>query len=168
MARDIKQIWYLYQARRVNTQTNGAGGALRTRISVPAGQVAKLVQVYAEGTASAGSSLSSDILDEDGAQAVRVAYVAAGATREFKLPSIGSAATAHGNIADTNGMIIGPGQFLIIDASAALQTETLKVGVTLLLSTSTEPTWDTTGSAGTPSLAASTISAANTMVAVVM
>jgi hypothetical protein len=60
-------------------------------------------------------------------------------------------------------MLFGPGEFLVVVSTAGLQTEILTVGVVMLLSTPVEPVWDTTGSAGTPALADSTISAANTM-----
>ncbi len=161
MARDIKQIWYLYQARRVNTQTNGAGGALTTRISMNAGQVGKIVQVYQKGSASATCVTQIWVHDEDGANQCMLKYTAAAANQENHLPLAGGT-----TYADSNGLLIGPGQFLAFLSSVVLNTETQTVGVALLLSTPVEPTWDTTGSVGTPSLAASTISAANTLQAV--
>jgi len=163
-----KNVWWLYQARRVNTQTNVAGGALTTRVSIPTGQVAKVVRLYVQGTASATATLFGYVFDEDTAGVSFIGSVPAGASRTFHLPSIGSGAVAHNNVADTTNMILGPGEYLVAVSSVAIQNEAQTVGVVLLLSTPTEPTWDTTGSAGTPSLAASTISAANTLQAVVM
>ena len=158
--------WYLYQARRINTQ-GAANGALTTRISMPAGVVGIIQAMYVRGALSA-ATLEVYRYDEDGAQMGLWASVAAGATRQINLPSIGSAASATNNPPNTTDTKLGPGEILAATTSAALQTETLTVGVVILLSAPTEPTWDTTGSAGTPSLAASTISAANTMQMVAM
>ena len=163
-----KNVWWLYQARRINTQTNGAGGALVTRISFPAGQVGKILACTVTGTASAGSTLSAFRQDEDGNNVAKLGAMAAGASRTLALPTVGAVATTNDNVVETNEMLFGPGEFLTFPTTAALLNETETVAIVLLLSTPTIPTWDTTGSAGTPSLAASTISAANTLQAVVM
>jgi len=107
-------------------------------------------------------------MDEDGAVSTPLINIAAGATNVGALPSIGASATTTGNTANSLGLIIGPGQAFYIAGNAAALNETLTISIVLLLSTNVEPTWATTGSAGTPSLAANTISAANTMQAVIM
>lgn len=170
MSVDIKNgsVWWLYQACRVNTQTNAGGGTLRTRISMPAGMVGRLVSMAVIGAASVTAILAVVKTDEDLTSIHNMAYIAAGASRSAYLPSIGSSAGSNANIADTGGMMIGPGEILYSETSVVLQNETLAVGVVLLLSAPTLPTWDTIGSAGTPSLAASTISAANTLQAVLI
>lgn len=162
----------LYQARRVVTQDNAGGGALTIRISVASGKTAKLVEMFAYGPASAGATLEMRILDEDGSVGPVLSSVAAGANRSSSLPQIGTTNTTSNTI-DSNGLILGPGQYVRIAASAALQTETLEVFAAFLLPNNaaaggTDITWDTTGSAGTPNLAASTISAANTLQAVLL
>jgi len=166
--RQTANVWWLYQARRVNTQTAGGGGALTTRFSIAAGQVARLVAYRAVGTASAGATLVTQVEDEDGSFLSRLANIPAAASRSVNLPTIGTAANAEGCMTTSEGYLLGPGEYILSTSSAALQNETLTVAVVLLLSTPTEPTWDTTGSGGTPSLAASTISAANTIQAVLM
>jgi len=162
-----KNVWWLYQARRVNTQTNAGGGALTTRLSLATGQVGILVQASMVGAASAAATAEAKCMDEDGALTAYWGYVAAGASRVINFPTIGTAPT-HNNVTNTQNAVLGPGQIISFTTGTALQNETLTVGIVLLLSTSTAPTWDTTGSGGTPSLAASTVSAANTLQAVVM
>jgi len=162
-----KNVWWLYQGRRVNTQTAGAGGALRTNISFPAGQVARLLHMKICGPAQAGSATTIGIYDEDVAECGLLGYVGATASVFVTLPSIGGA-PAHSNYMNSMGLLLGPGESLGVTASAADNTQTLTIGIVLLLSTPVEPTWGTTGSGGTPSLAASTISAANTLQAVVV
>lgn len=159
-------IGWLYQGRRVNTQDNAGGGALQIRIQIPSGVTARLISMSITGSASAGATLIAGVFDEDGNIQTRAAGIAAGASLISYLPSFGAVAANTNNIADTRGLILGPGQYLYAVSSAALQTETLTVGVVLLMSAAVEPTWDTTGSAGTPNLAASTISTANTLQAV--
>lgn len=113
--------------------------------------------------------MTAQVLDEDGAEDATLVSIAAGITRIGRIPSPGGIATTNNNLTSSEkGYILGPGQYLIAISNVALQNETLTVGIVLLLSTPTQPTWDTTGSAGTPSLAASTISAANTLQAVLM
>jgi len=134
------------------------------RVSVATGQIAELVSVRAIGSASGGATLIVDILDEDTNQSSVIANIAAGATRVCDLPSIGTAATASGNLPNTTGLIVAPGEYLRIRSSVALQTETLTAAFKLILyNLATIPTVDSTGSAGTPNLAASSISTANTL-----
>jgi len=161
----LGSVSWIYQARRVNTQT-AANGALTTRLQLAFGQIARVISIRVYGTASATEVCSVRIQDEDGADMAVMAYVAAAASTVVELPSTGANASGSGNIANTVGRIIGSGSFLTSAASVAVQNETLTVAVTLeLFNVPTIPTWDTTGSAGTPSLAASTISAANTLTA---
>jgi len=154
----VPQGWWLYQARRVNT--SGGAGALVIRISINPGQVARLVRMYAIGPLSAGSTLAINTIDEDGGEMGLFGYAAAGATRNLGLPSIGASA-AHGTVMNSVDALFGPGSYLVTTASASLATETLTVGIALLLSAPDIPIWDITGSVGGSALADSTISAAN-------
>ena len=163
-----KNIWWLQQGRYVVTQDNVGGGALTIRISVSTGQVAKLTAMYVKGSASAGSGLVVYTVDEDTASVLSLATVAAGANRSVSLPTSGTASSTTGNMATSEGLLLGPGQYLVSNASAALQTEVLTVYFALLTSNSTAVVIDTTGSAGTPNLGANSISAANALQAVVM
>ena len=158
--------WYLYQARRVNT--SGGAGALVTRISMNAGQVGKLVSYTVTGPASAGATLDIVVYDEDGALNAPLANCAAGANRRMSLPTVGTAATASLNFQESNGLVLGPGEELSSLASTSLITETLTIAVVLLLSTPDIPVWAITGSVAGSALAASTISAANTLQLVAM
>ncbi len=159
-----EQATWIYQARRVNTQTNAGGGALRTIITLASGQLARIVQCAVIGPASVTSTLIITVFDEDGMEYGRLFNCLAGASNVGRLPSIGSGGTATGNIANSTGLVLPAGATLAFDGSVAIQNETLTVGIVLeLLNLPTVPTWATTGSAGTPSLAASTISAANTL-----
>jgi len=157
----VPQGWYLYQARRVNT--SGGAGALHTRITMNPGQAARLVRSIAIGAASAGATLEIVTLDEDGAGSGYLALIGAGASRTARLPSVGIAATATNNIMNSQDMMFGPGETIDYVSSASLITETLTVGIVLLLSTPDIPIWDITGSVGGSALADSTISAANTL-----
>ena len=160
---DYGRKW-IYQGRRVNTQMNAGGGALSIRLSIASGQIAILRSLRAIGPASVGATLNIRVLDEDSAIHNVLSVLVAGADNNVHLPAIGTAPSATSNLAQSSGIILAPGQYLAVNASAALQTETLTVAVTLeLFNLETEPTWDTTGSTGTPSLAASTISTANTL-----
>lgn len=163
MTRLAKKTRVFYAARRVNTQGAGGGGALVTRISTSTGQCAMLIGMEIIGAASAGSTLSCYVTDEDGANVTKLGVISAGATRVMYLPSIGSTSSTHDGTAQSIGMIIGPGQFIKTYGSAALNTETHTVSCMFeLLGHYSALTWDTTGSGGTPSLAASTVSDANT------
>lgn len=154
---------YLYQARRVNTQDAAGPATLHTRISMNPGQVGRLVHMHVRGTLSGGSTLQVLALDEDGATVGSFAGVAAGANLQTNLPSVGAIANASTATGNSVGMLFGPGEYLSMQSSVSLITEILTVGIVLLLSTPDIPIWDTTGSGGTPNLAASTISAVNTL-----
>lgn len=152
------RVWYLYQARRVGTNANAAGGAQRIDIVVPSGQVAVLLHGRAASSGAATNLVN--ILDEDNALH---AIVVTSAATIINFPLIGTA-TGH-------KVMFGPGQKLAVEQQAAgAQNDTLTVSVTLLLSTSTMPTWDKSRStnAADVTLAASTISTANTLQAVVL
>jgi len=160
-ARLVPQGWWLYQGRRVNT--SGGAGALVTRIQIPTGCVAKLVRMYVQFPASAGSTSYVRTYDEDGAQNGQIAGMGAGANTVFNLPTGGATPTSTGFSGTSVDMMIGPGEYLSALASTSLVTETLTIGLVLLLSSPTEPIWDITGSVGGSALADSTISAANTL-----
>ena len=162
---------WLYQCARVNTQANAAGGALYTRVRIGSGIMAELVMMSAIGPTT-NTTLSADVSDEDGTYPSVLLSIAAGATRKGSIPTIGVANTSSGAM-QTMGMKFGPGQIIRWYSAAAAQTETLSLYVVFLLpitaaSDGSDITWDTTGSAGTPGLGASTISAANTMQAVLL
>ena len=155
---------WVYQARRVCTQDNVAGGVLNVNLSVATGQLAVIRSLNAVGPASAGATLQCITYDEDTAAGGYLANIPAGASRSFNLPTTGTAANATSNLMSSEGFVLAPGMTIKIAASAAAQTETLSVAVVMeLYNLATVPTWSTTGSGGTPNLAASTISDANTL-----
>jgi len=160
---------YLYQATRVNTQDNVGGGALYTVISVATGVTAELVGMNALSNGNA--TFGINLLDEDGVTVQKWSQIGAAAGNTCSLPSIGSTASTSANTSDTKKQLIGPGQIIQVWTGALVQTNTLRVAVALLLpitATVNDITWATTGSGGTPNLAASTISDANTMQAVLL
>jgi len=159
--------WYLYTASKRNTQDNAGGGALTTRISIPAGVCARLVSALVYGVNSA-TTLVVNLQDEDSTVYGYLASIAAGALRNACLPSIGAAASTNANLMNSTGLCIPPGSYLVSTSAAAAQTESLNVEICLLMSAKVEPVWDTTGSVGTPNLGASTISEANTWQLVAM
>ena len=164
-----KNVWWLYQARRVATQANVAGGAVTVDITVAAGQTAKLIAVY--GANSGTNSLFIVGVDEDNNASFSLAGVGSAAANILRAPNVGSVGSASNNLLYSDGFIIGPGQKLsIYQSGAGAQNDTLTVAVVLLLSTFTEPTWDKSRStnAADVTLAASTISAANTKQPVVL
>ena len=155
---------WIYQARRICTQDAAGPAVLAVRIHVNPDQVARLIAMEINGPASAGNVSGIRVYDEDMAQIAILALAAATANVSLHLPSIGTAATATNNRTQSLGYILPPGNYLLTGASVSLITETLAVGVVMeLYNVPTLPVWDTTGSAGTPNLAASTISAANTL-----
>ena len=161
--------WYVYQARRVCTAGVG-GGAMRVRVNIPAGTIAKLLWVQVLGPASAGSSTQLTIMDEDDA-ITTIATVAAVANANLILPVTGAPGTtaiASGSMPCSLGWTFTPSQKVAANASVSLQNETLTVVVCWLQSTDTVPVWDTTGSVATCTLADSSISAANSMIMVAM
>jgi len=154
--------WYLYQARRVATQANAAGGAILIDLATAPGQIAKLL--HARVVNSGNNGLQAYIYDEDNAAEAYLLVIGAAAGTSASLPSIGSAATASANNANTKDLMFGPGQKLsFLQTAAGAQNDTLTLGITLLLTTATEPSWSVARSTnpGNVTLAANTISAAN-------
>jgi len=163
--------WWLYQGRRINTQGVAGPNALQTNIAVPDGCIAKLVGGQVVGTASAGATLVGYVYDEDGAILMKLCANAAAANSVAHFPQIGTtstAATTSNNVANSVGLLLGPGMYIGFISSVSIAAETLSVGISLLMSQKVEPTWNTTGSGGTPTLADSTISEANTFLMVPM
>jgi len=157
-------VTFIYQARRINTQTAAGPAALYTRVSMNPGQIGRFIASYVVGAASAGAPLLQYMYDEDNAIAAQLTNIAAGASRSACLPSVGTVSTGNSNLTNSQGLILAPGQFFVTSTSVSLNTETLTVFFECeLLNDPTLPVWDTTGSGGTPSLAASTISVANTL-----
>jgi len=167
------RLAWLYQARRVTTNTNAAGGEINVDLACNTGQVIQVVSIAALQVTAGTRVLRVRILDEDNNIQMPIGSTATGASTSIFMPSIGSAATASGNTANSLGLIIGPGQKLNIQAADATgqANDTCTVGVTLLLfNVSTAPTWDKARStnAADTTIAASTISAANTLQAVMV
>ena len=161
-----ENISWIYQARRVATQANAAGGAIVIDISLASGQCGRLIAAYTNN--SGNNSLYVEIQDEDNAYTTSIGSVGAAAANTLRLPSIGSAASATGNVANSTGLIIPSGAKLTFrQAGAGVQNDTLTVGIVLeLFNLPTVPTWskDRSTNAADVTLAASTISAANTLV----
>ena len=152
---------WLYQARRVATQANVAGGAVKVDITPAAGQTLKLIA--ADMINSGTNAAICSILDEDNAAATNIlANVASGAATRYSLPSIGSAATATGNATNSTDVIIMAGQKLSFwQSGAGAQNDTLTVAVVLeLIGSGVEPTWSKARSTNEAdvTLAANTIS----------
>ena len=153
---------WLYQARRVATQANVAGGAVIVDISPAAGQTVRLVSLGARNSGT--NTLNIFIYDEDNAINPYQAYLAnvgSAAGNTFHLPSLGSAASASANIESSQNIYVAAGQKLsIVQTGAGAQNDTLTVAVTLvLIGSSVEPTWDKSRStnAADVTLSASTI-----------
>ena len=150
---------WAYQARRVATQANAAGGAVVIDISPAAGQAFRVVAVY--GKNSGTNVIQCRVLDEDNAANTYLAYLGSAAANYFHLPFSGSTTTSSGNIGSSQGLMVCPGQKLeISQTGAGAQNDTLTVAVTLeLIGSATEPTWSVARStnAGDVTLAASTI-----------
>jgi len=157
----------IYQARRVATQANAAGGKIIIDINGNPGQIMRIVSLLAYNSGT--NTLNIMIVDEDWGSGPRCGYLASAAGNSMALPSIGSPATATSNSIDTNNLLIAPGQYLSIQQSeAGIQNDTLTVYLTLeLFNSRTAPNWSIIRStnAGNVTLAASTISAGNTTVA---
>lgn len=128
------------------------------------------------GSAGANHSLMIRHYDEDSAVAAYFASVGSVANPFMVIPSIGTAASASANIRNTTRVILPPGSILTaMTGEAGAQNDTLTVAIELLLpitaaSDGSDVSWSIARSTN-PSdvtLAASTISAANTMQAVLM
>lgn len=140
MIRKDKIPMWLWQSRIVFQQTNAGGGAVKADYIVASGQVAKLRKAIAVN--SGNNTLGIYVHDEDNAEIGRYAYVAAAAANYLEIPSIGAAASASGALASSQDLLIGPGEKLTIQQSAAgVQNDTLTVGLMLALyNLPTEPT----------------------------
>jgi len=145
-----KAQWYIYQARRVATQANAAGGAQKIDIIMGANQTGILLHGRAVSSGTATNLVN--IYDEDTAYHAMLTVTAA---TTLNFPIVG--------IATGQKVYLAPGQKLAIEQqSAGNQGDTLTISVTMLLSSSIEPTWDKSRSANAAdvTLAPSTISAA--------
>ena len=160
-------VSFLQQFRRVTTQNGAGGGALVNLVSCANNQIGVLHEALVTGSASAGATLIVQKLDEDATACALVTAIAAGVSRTATLPTTGSAPNnSQGQIVGL-GMKLAPSQSISFASSAAIQTETLTVALLVETNTPEPLTWATTGSGGTPALAANTISSAASLVAVV-
>jgi len=163
----MKQVTAIYQARCVTTQANAAGGAIIVDISLAAGQIAKLI--YLSASNSGTNDIEIALLDEDNASSSSLGYCASAAANMLRVPSIGSAATGGGNRISSIEVIIPSGAKLsVIQSGASVQNHTLTIAIGLeLFNDFTIPTWSKARStnAADVTIAASTISAANTLTA---
>lgn len=165
---------WVYTARRIAQQTNAGGGAIAIDITCAAGQAVMLGALSAFNSGNNG--LYGQLVDEDNAEHSTFASIGAAAATKFRVPSGGGAASSTGNIIDSNALYIPEGIKLTIGQTAAgVQNDTLTVAVTLILpisaaSDGSDVSWSTARSTnpGDVTLAASTISSANTMKAVLM
>lgn len=174
MAEMCGKVGWLYQAQRVTTNTNAAGGQILIDITVPAGTTAKLIALNAYMVTTGTHTFYAYLEDEDftgtNHNVLLANTGAAAASKAFALPSIGTASNASGSIANSLGLLIGPGSSITIDAAAAsgVANDHVDIFVILLMSTPTAPTWSKARSANAAdvTIAASTISTANTLQAV--
>ena len=163
-----RQMSWIYQARRVATQANAAGGAVVVDISLASGQIARIISI--RGLNSGNNGISCLIVDEDNATHAQLASISAAGGANFNLPAavLAGAATTS-SMAQSSGFILASGQKLTIMQSAAgAQNDTMTICITLeLFNLPTVPTWskDRSTNAADVTLAASTISAANTLTA---
>lgn len=158
---------YLWTARRVATQANPAGGAIALDITFGANCVAELVNALQVNSGTNTCAIWT--MDEDFANMGRMAVVGSAAGTSVYVPSIGTDASVSANRINSTGIIVGPGQnFSILQSGAGAQNDTMTVGVCFLLTTNETPTWSVARSTNPANvtLAASTISAANTMIVV--
>ena len=156
------RLAWFYQARRVATQTNIAGGAIKVDISLAVGQVAQVVSL--EGINSGTNDVLLNVNDEDNAEQSRFNYQGSGAGVTLRAPTGGTTGAANNSVSGI-GFVLGPGQKLSSSQTAAgAQNDTHTVAVSLLLfNKPTEPTWSKARSTNQAdvTLAESTISAAN-------
>jgi len=160
------RLAWLYQARRVATQGNAAGGAIKIDIGLATGQMAELVTLRAYN--SGNNRVQGWVCDEDyECHAGFFIDTTTGIGTNGNVPSIGTSATGATNIIYSAGLKMGPGQLMALHQTAAgVQNDTLIISMTLLLfNKPTEPTWSKARStnAANVTLAASTISEANTL-----
>ena len=157
-----------YQARRVATQANAAGGAVIIDITPAAGQAMRIVELYAINSGT--NSLYFDVADEDNAYGARFAAVGSAAGTQARAPNVGTSGAATDNLTGSADFIVPAGKKLVIrQLGAGAQNDTLTVAVVFeLIGNPAVPTWakDRSTNEADVTLAASTISAANTIQAV--
>ena len=150
----------LYQARRVATQANAAGGAVVIDITPAAGQTIRLISLVA--TNSGTNDMVVETVDEDNARSGYFGAVASAAAVKINLPTIGAAGSSSSNLATSENLRIPVGEKLVVKQSGAgAQNDTLTVAVVLeLIGNGTEPTWSKARSTNEAdvTLAANTIS----------
>jgi len=147
---------YYYHQRRSCAQSGAGGGALKVRIPMLDCQMARICEGFIEGPAS-NTTLTMKIYDEDGQEQCNVVSKAAAANNTINIPA---------DITHPDDMIIPAKGYVEFETGAAAQTETLIVAIGMWISRNVEPTWATTGSGGTPSLAPPSISTSSRMVLV--
>lgn len=157
----FKAKW-LYQARRVATQANAAGGAIKIDIAPVEGQV--LILDLANFGNSGNNGINIKVLDEDDATTGILASVGAAAGTYVSVPNhpaAAAASTATATMASSVELLVPYGSKFAFEQSAAgAQNDTATLGVMLvLIGKETEPTWSVSRSvnAGNVTLAASSI-----------
>lgn len=160
----------IYQARRVAQQTNAGGGAIV--IDIAAETPFEILGVRALN--SGNNSIIVATYDEDNAFGVQWANVGAAAGTSAYLPSVGSTAGAAANIAQSTKCTVPPGSVLAAaQGGAGVQNDTLTLYVVLKFPITAQLgdiTWSVARSTNFTdvTLAASTISDANTWQAVLL
>ncbi len=148
---------WIYQARRVATQGNAAGGAIVIDIAVA--QPARLISCL--GFNSGSNTVSIDIVDEDNALTCRLGSVGAAPGTICSVPRTYTSSLSSPQITSV-GVFIAPGQKLsCYQSNAGAQNDTLTVALVLeLFNSPEEPTWskDRSTNATDVTLAANTIS----------
>lgn len=157
---------HFYQARRVATQANAAGGAVVIDITPATGQM--LIVRHLTVRNSGNNSLYVEVMDEDNAthQALAAAAAAAGLNWSMPFsPATDDNSIADGSVASSMDLRVLQGQKLTVyQAGAGVQNDTLTVAVTIeLIGINSDPTWSKARSTNESdvSLAASTISSTN-------
>lgn len=159
----------MYTARRVATQANAAGGAIVVDITCAAGQMMRIESAYAANSGT--NTLQMKVHDGDNAMRAYLANVGSAASNYLSIPSPGAAASASGNLVDSKDLYVLAGEkFTIMQGAAGAQNDTMTIAVVIeLYGSAAEPTWSKARSTNEANvtLAASTISAANTLLTVV-
>ncbi len=130
-------------------------------------QVGRIIQGKITGPAS-NTTLTCVVCDEDGNIHREVAALVAAVSNVLNLPGLGANSGATTATLPGGEIVIPPGGWIQFDAAAAAQNETLTICIDMWLNYMVEPTWATTGSGGTPSLAPGTVSTGNRFAAVVI
>ena len=161
----VKQTSWIYQARRVCTRATNDGLTI-VDISLATGRVARLISLKV--TASGTNGINCLLRDEDNAIHNWLCTIASAAGTKAQLPmNVTTVTGSDSNIASV-GLIIPSGALLSCEFTGnGANGDTMTVAVVLeLFNSGAAPTWSVARSTGTaPTLAASTISAANTLTA---